>query len=146
MFYSRFCETRNPTWFVFVAVVATRLRVGKSNPRVSFINVWSAILKKNSKTNPTAFSRRELTRPTVRRMELNYLRKTPDGMTEKRTYTRVIDLHGALPLRSPTWASYGQQYSLPCCAHFRFPKCVQQGRGYCWPLLALGRLTGIVHH
>ena len=27
-------------------------------------------------------------------------------------------------------ASNGQQYPLPCCAHFRFPKCVQQGRGY----------------
>ena len=29
-----------------------------------------------------------------------------------------------------------QQYPLPCCAHFRLPKCVMQGRG----LLALGRL------
>ncbi len=26
-------------------------------------------------------------------------------------------------------ASNGQQYPLPCCTHFRFPKCVQQGRG-----------------
>ena len=34
----------------------------------------------------------------------------------------------------------GDQYPLPCCAHFRFPKCVQQGRGYRWPLLAPGRL------
>ena len=27
-------------------------------------------------------------------------------------------------------ASNSQQYPLPCCAHFRFPKCVRQGRGY----------------
>ena len=33
-----------------------------------------------------------------------------------------------------------QQYPLPSCAYFRFPKCVQQGGGYRWPLLALRRL------
>jgi len=27
-------------------------------------------------------------------------------------------------------ASNDQQYPLSCCAHFRFPKCVQQGKGY----------------
>ena len=43
-------------------------------------------------------------------------------------------------------ASKGQQYPLPCCTHFRFPKCVQQGGGYCWPLLALGRLLDASSH
>ena len=42
-------------------------------------------------------------------------------------------------------ASNGQQYPLPYSPHFRFPKCVQQGRGYRWPLLALDRLSFIFH-
>ena len=29
---------------------------------------------------------------------------------------------------------------MPYCTHFRFPKCVLQGKGYRWPLLAPGRL------
>ena len=37
-------------------------------------------------------------------------------------------------------ASNGQQYPMPCRAHFKFPKCVRQGRGYRCPLLALGHL------
>ena len=41
-------------------------------------------------------------------------------------------LNFSLEKRQPR-ASNGQQYPLPCCAHFRFPKCVQQGRGYRWP-------------
>ena len=38
----------------------------------------------------------------------------------------------------------GQQYPLPCCKCFRFPKWVQQGRGYRWTLLALGCLFSIL--
>ena len=37
-------------------------------------------------------------------------------------------------------ASNGQRYPLPCCTHFGHLKCAQQGKGYCRPLLALGRL------
>ena len=36
--------------------------------------------------------------------------------------------------------SNGQRYPLPCRTHFGNLKCAQQGKGYCWPLLALGRL------
>ena len=36
--------------------------------------------------------------------------------------------------------SNGQRYPLPCCTYFGNLKCAQQGKGYCWPLLALGRL------
>ena len=31
---------------------------------------------------------------------------------------------------TPGFTQRSEQCSLPCCAHFRFPKCVQQGRGY----------------
>ena len=31
-----------------------------------------------------------------------------------------------------------QPYHLPCCTYFGKLKCLQQCKGFCWPLLALG--------
>ena len=41
-------------------------------------------------------------------------------------------------------ASNGQRYPLPCCTQLGNLKCVQQGKGYCRPLLAPGRLFFIL--
>ena len=41
-------------------------------------------------------------------------------------------------------ASNGQRYPLPCCTYFGNLKCVQQGKGYCWSLLAPAHLFSIL--
>ena len=54
-----------------------------------------------------------------------------------------ISKNSSLEKRRPR-ASNGQRYPLPCRTHFGNLKCAQQGKGYCWPVLALGRLFSIV--
>ena len=68
-----------------------------------------------------------------------YWNSLPEGRTGENSPFCSIG-HRPLRVRCPAWisvfqkrrsrASKGQQNPLPCCAHFRFPKCVRQGRGY----------------
>ena len=43
---------------------------------------------------------------------------------------RLLDWRRIKKKKRRPRASNGQQYPLPCRAHFRFPKSVRQGRGY----------------
>ena len=113
--HSAYCQQRD--WFPFS--LPQKRRGGSI-----FLEWWNASLLAHNWVRPGSWKR-------------NRICGTIDDINGLNNYINLIFVHTDCTLCR---ASNGQQYPLPCRAHLRFPKCVRQGRGYRWPLLALGRL------